>query len=266
MTTTSTTGRLAACALALGCSPEPPAPAETPTATPAATKSEAAPAPKPAPATEAEPSAPAADDCVTQCVDQRRMEAVAAEVIEAKCRAACADPAPAPEADAACVAAATAARKKIEAVPMPKRAPRVFAALADPAVSCGSTDPVLAALAEAGHPADRDAREAALAAALRADPKFTSLCPAGTRVLDEVAGQPADDRVAWLLAECPIDDEHAGEALYRDLGPMTYLAIETIARRWQDAGATTSTHAIMLDILRLSSGLEGEAARRRHRP
>jgi hypothetical protein len=185
------------------------------------------------------------------------------EAIEASCRRHCGEPAPDVAADDACKAAVAKARKVVESVPMPKRAPKVFAALVDPAVSCGSTDPALADLARAGAKADREAREAALAEVLRTDPDFSGLCPAGPSVLDDVAAESSRQRVHWIIATCPIDDAHEGAGSYGDVGPMTYLASRLLQRIWALQGATTSDHRIMIDIVLLASGLEAEAARGR---
>ena len=213
----------------------------------------------PEPAPEPEP----ATDCVADCIASRQMQAVAIEMIERDCARSCEEETatPPPEPDEACKAAAAAARKTIETGPMRKRAPKVFAAVADAALSCGVASARLQAIAKAGATRDLAAREAALREVWKRDPDFTTLCPAGTRVIDEVADQPEPARVAWLAKTCPIDDPHADEPVFHDVGPMTYLAITAIETHWAKAGATTGDHDVILNIARLASALERDAQR-----
>lgn len=224
---------------------------------------ETAGAPAPAAPEVAAPSAAAPADlrealCRPLCLQRSQMRAVAAEMIESDCAAECRTPA---GPDRACEEAVAKARRGVEAVPMPRRATRVLAALADPAVSCGNADPVLTAIAAAAAEADLERRDAALGDALKSDPWLELVCPAAGSVLDDLGALPEPVRSAHLARECPLHGSDPEQGVLRDIGPMTLLAERTIAARWAVYGATTSHHEILLDTLLLASGLERDARR-----
>lgn len=184
--------------------------------------------------------------CVQMCERQGQARAVAADVVRRDCEARCEA---GPTAASACIAAAAEARTTVESVPMPRRAPKVWAVVGNADLTCGYSDPFTRALARAATK-DLVARRVALTAALDADPFAGETCPAGTR--PNVEGATAAD----AITACGLDDPPQG--WHGDVGALTFLAIRAVRLRYAALGLDQGDHARLLDIVTLASALERE--------
>lgn len=261
---------IAVLGLAAGCTPPPqPAPAELVTENSAEAeakrrRAEAKPSVKfdvrlPVPPTvAAAPADRSAAFCEAMCQRRQMARPVGAELIAAKCKAECSTPDDADTTSKACGEDVQAARATVERVAMRRRAPKVWAALADPKTHCGYSDPFIKALGKAAVD-DLTKREEALARALGDDPFFATLCPGQPDVLQKIDTDALDVFAVAEACGLPLGD--ASPQAHRDIGPWTYLAVRAVSARWEALGLRSPTHRILLNILLLASALEGESAR-----
>ncbi|MCR9159592.1 MAG: hypothetical protein ACE37F_04535 [Nannocystaceae bacterium] len=240
---------VAVLALTLGCeatSPpraEPAAPpADDPehVATPEPPRPEPEPAPEPAVATRAPVPL-----CVRMCERQGQARAVGPDVITRECTARCSNPAGVP---AECDAFARQARDRVEAVPMQKRAARVWAELAKPAFYCGYSDPLTRGLSAAASQ-DRAQRKTALEAALASDPFGPDACPTGADLDDAATAADAID--ACALEEAP-------SGWQSDVDAATYLSMRAVRVRLEALSLHEGDRKILLQTLVLSTALAAE--------
>ncbi len=225
----------------------PPEPApQPPTASPLAPDVDAAKpqpsesAPKLAnPANALQPAAPSL--CVRMCEAQGQARAVAAAVVSRECRARCKNPS-----DAPCSAAE--ARARVESVSMNRRAPKVWAELANPAFYCGYQDAFTRGLRTAAA-ANGDVRRAALGRALASDPYPLDTCPTAAEV-------PLDAVAAEAMAACGLDEPAAG--WHQDVDAASYLALRAVRVRLEAASLYAGDRKILLQTLILSTALERE--------
>jgi len=195
--------------------------------------------------------------CTEICVTSRQTEAesldASLEMCASECSALATDPVP-----PACVATAKAASARSSKGDARRRGPNVWKEVGT-SLACGHADAVFEALSKAGSLPNVAEREAAFLEALRADPWFSRLCPAGIDVLAELAAQPEHERSVWLVGRCPLPHVDP-EGVTKDLPPATLLAIETLSLRWKAYGARSEHHQRLLDTLRLASALEVDAS------
>lgn len=213
---------------------------------------------EPAPPVKAEPAAPAERTsaailtteaptplCVRMCELQGQARAVGPEVVTRECTARCAK-ASGPSAE--CDAFAEEARDRVEAVPMQKRAAKVWAEIAKPDFYCGYSDPLTRGLTAA---AIRDAsqRDAALRRALAADPFGEDACPTGADL--EASATAAD-----AVAACRIDEPDPG--WQSDVDAATYLSMRAVRLRLEALSLHDGDREILLKTLILSTAISRE--------
>lgn len=223
-----------------GCEAAPPSPApapETPAApTPAPAAAEPASTPEPTPALQ--PPAPPSL-CVRMCEHQAQARAVGADMIRRDCDERCAT-----GPTDTCKEAAREARARVEAVPMRKRAARVWAELAKPDLYCGYSDPLLRGLSAAATD-DLASRADALARALELDPFETAGCPL-----------PPDATAATAIAECELDEP--AEPWHPDVDATSFFAIRAVRLRLEALGLHADDRRILINTVVLSTALGRE--------
>ena len=242
-------GSCALVALSLGCEAtaperaEPGAPPTEDAVEPAAEvppPAEEAPRPEPPPASlTAEAPAPL---CVRMCELQGQARAVGPEVVTRECTARCAKPS-GPSAE--CDAFADEARARVEAVPMQKRAAKVWAEIAKPAFYCGYSDPLTRGLSAAAVE-DPSQRDTGLWRALDADPFGEDACPTGA---DFEASATAADAVRV----CGLDEPDAG--WQSDVDAASYLSMRAVRLRLEALSLHDGDRKILLQTLVLSTAL-----------
>lgn len=241
--------------LLIGCEATAPVPAES-SAPPIEQRTKAAaeqdePAATPREPDSADPRAPSlvADSpaplCVRMCELQGQARAVGADVITRECTARCAKP-PGPPAE--CSAFASEARDRVEAVPMQKRATKVWSELSNPAFFCGYSDPLTRGLAAAATD-DSSQRATALERALDADPFGDDVCP--THADFEATATAADAIVA-----CKIEEAAAG--WQSDVDAASYLSMRAVRLRLEALSLHDGDRKILLQTLVLSTALSRE--------
>ena len=187
--------------------------------------------------------APTASLCERMCIARGQARAMSADFVARECAERCAGPAP-----EGCEAAAREARARIEAVPMRKRAAKVWAELAKPSFYCGHTDAFIRGLAAAATD-DLDARSDALMRALKADPWATDTCPTMTPLDTQATATDA-------IAACGLSDEAAG--WHDDVDAATFLANRAVTLRLQASKLHEGDRAIVLKTLLLSTAIVRE--------
>lgn len=183
--------------------------------------------------------------CVRMCELQGQARAVGPEVVTRECTARCAKPS-GPSAE--CDTFADEARDRVEAVPMQKRAAKVWAEIAKPAFYCGYSDPLTRGLTAA---AVRDAsqRDTALRRALDADPFGEDACPTG-------ADLDASATAADAIAACRIDEPESG--WQSDVDAATYLSMRAVRLRLEALSLHEGDREILLKTLILSTAISRE--------
>lgn len=131
---------------------------------------------------------------------------------------------------------------------MNRRAPKVWAELANPAFYCGYQDAFTRGLRTAAT-ADAGARRAALGRALASDPYPLDTCPTAAEV-------PLDATAAEAIAACGLDEPAA--AWRHDVDAASYLALRAVRVRLEAAGLHADDRKTLLQTLLLSTALERE--------
>ncbi|MGH1341857.1 MAG: hypothetical protein ACRBN8_09920 [Nannocystales bacterium] len=129
---------------------------------------------------------------------------------------------------------------------MNRRAPKVWAEVANPAFYCGYQDAFTRGLRAAETP-DLALRRKALGEALAADPFPLDTCPTAAEV-------PLDGTAADAIAACELSEPSA--AWDHDVDAASYLARRGVRVRLEAAGLYAGDRKILLDTLLLSTALE----------
>lgn len=202
-------------------------------------------------APEAQPAAAASPDpthalqpapaslCVRMCEAQGQARAMAAEAISRECSTRCEN-----RSDSPCDA--SEARKRVESVPMKRRAAKAWSEFGDPAFYCGYQDALTRGLRTAATP-DLASRQSALWRALDADPYPSDTCPAAAEVA-------SDATAAQAIAACGLEEPHADWD--EDVDAASYLALRAVRLRLEAAGLDGADRRILLDTALLSTALE----------
>jgi len=134
---------------------------------------------------------------------------------------------------------------------MNRRAPKVWAELANPAFYCGYQDAFTRGLRAAATP-NLALRQEALGRALAADPYTLDSCPTGADV-------PLEGTAAQAIVACGLDEPSAG--WHQDVDAASFLALRAVRVRLDAASLSGADRSVLLNTLLLSSALEREAKR-----
>lgn len=151
------------------------------------------------------------------------------------------------------------ARKRAEAVPMLRRAYFVWQGFSKKEIYCGVEEPTLIHVAFDMVYA-KEANQKTIGEGLRRYKDFSKLCPRGVKILDETQGLASHQQIKFLIQHCPLDAP-LNQAIYKYVGPMTFLYTQALAHHLKQNGIFTQTHEILINTLLLSNAQSNEERR-----